>query len=112
MTWTDTKADDVDDLPASEYNNLVEHVYRDVQTKSANYTANIGDVVLASNTITISLPSGHSSGDIITVKNIGTNTVTIDPNGAETIDGSATHELNYQYEAVTCISDGTNWYLI
>ena len=112
MTWTDTKVDNVDDLPASEYNNLVEHVYRNVQTKSANYTANIGDVVLASNTITISLPSGHSAGDRVIVKNIGTGTITIDGDGAETIDGSATYDLNYQYESVTCISNGTNWYLI
>lgn len=38
------------------------------------------------------------------------NTVTLLPNGSETIDGSVSVVLSYQYETVTVISDGTNWY--
>lgn len=112
MTWTDTKVDNVDDLPASEYNNLVEHVYRNVQTKNSAYTASIGDVLLVSGTTIITLPSGHSAGDMIIIKNTGTNTVTIDGDGAETIDGSATHSLSYQYQSVNLVSDGSNWHII
>lgn len=112
MAWTDTKVDNVDDLAAAEYNNLVTHVYRDVQTKAANYTASAGEVLLVSGTTTITLPNGHSSGDRVIVKNVGTNTVTVDGDGGDTIDGSADYTMRFQYESITLISDGTNWHLI
>lgn len=40
------------------------------------------------------------------------NTVTVDPNGSETIDGAATYVLTLQYQTVTIISDGSNWHII
>lgn len=112
MAWTDTKTDNVSTLPASEYNNLVTHTYRNVQTKNSGYTANAGDVLLVSGTTTITLPSGHSSGDRVIVKNVGTNTVTVDGAGSETIDGDTTYSMMFQYESVTLVSDGSNWHLI
>ena len=39
------------------------------------------------------------------------NTLTIDPNGAQTIDGNATLDLLCQ-QAITIQSDGTNWRVI
>ena len=40
------------------------------------------------------------------------NTVTIDGNGAETIDGKTTKVITTQYENATIQSDGVNWVLL
>jgi hypothetical protein len=41
------------------------------------------------------------------------NLITVDANGAETINGALTYaELNYQYAHVTIISDNLNWHII
>ena len=50
----------------------------------------------------------------ITVKKIDSsvNAVTIDPNSSETIDGAATVALAGQYDAITAVSDGTNWIIV
>ena len=42
----------------------------------------------------------------------GSNTVTIDGSGAETIDGSATLVLSLRHQSVTIRSDGSNWIVI
>lgn len=41
-----------------------------------------------------------------------TNNITINPNGAQTIDGSATYVVDWNYAAVIIVSDGTNYYCI
>lgn len=41
-----------------------------------------------------------------------TNTVTIDPNGAETIDGYDTATLDDQYASLTIAAAGGNWYVL
>lgn len=53
------------------------------------------------------------SGFKYTFKVLGTGTVTIDPNSTEYIDhsGQTTYALT-QYDAVTMVTDGSNWYLI
>ena len=79
------------------------------------YTAAAGDFVAASNTgtVTITLPAGHAADDTIIVKKTGSGgTVTVDANGAETIDGVANYVMSIQYESVTLISDGTNWLIV
>ena len=40
------------------------------------------------------------------------NAVTIDGNGAETIDGAATQTLGAQYDSMTVFCDGTGWHII
>jgi hypothetical protein len=61
------------------------------------------------NTFTIDLPTAVGiSGQEYIIKNSGSGTITIDPDGAETIDGVATVALA-QWEAVTIVSYGTNW---
>ncbi len=64
-------------------------------------------------TFTITLPtSGVSAGAEIRVKNMGTGTVTIDPQ-TQTIDGSTTdYTMDVQYSAITLVSTGTNWEII
>lgn len=51
---------------------------------------------------------------ILNIKKIDSsaNTVTIDPDGSATIDGSATKTLTTQYESIMIQWDGTNWYKI
>ena len=64
-------------------------------------------------TFSITLPtSGVSAGAEIRVKNMGTGTITIDPQ-TQTIDGSTTdYVMDVQYSAITLVSTGTNWEII
>jgi hypothetical protein len=89
-----------------------------VTTNSASFNANTKQVILANatpNDVVINLPSAAVSLDMIyLVKKIDAtvNTVTLQADGAETIDGNNTHVLTTQNESVWIISDGTNWYII
>jgi hypothetical protein len=64
--------------------------------------------------ITVNLVAAATcgSGFKYQIKNRSTNTITIDPNGSETIDGSATFDLSTQEASVTLITDGSNWFII
>lgn len=67
-----------------------------------------------SGSITHNLPTAVGNYARITVKKIDSsaNTVTVDPNGTETIDGGTTAVLRKRWESITLISDGTNWVII
>jgi hypothetical protein len=64
-------------------------------------------------TFTITLPtSGVSAGEEIRVKNMGTGTITIDPQTSN-IDGATTdYVMDIQYGAITLVSTGTHWEII
>jgi hypothetical protein len=65
--------------------------------------------------ITVSLPpAATANGRIFFVKrvNAGANNVTVDPFGAETIDGAATHVLTLQWHRIEIISNGTAWFIM
>lgn len=66
------------------------------------------------NSFTVTLPTAASkTGRTYTIKNSGSGTtITIACTGGETIDGEATILLNVQYQALTVLSDGTNWKVI
>ena len=94
-----------------------------ILTKTANYTIlgseASGDIYIVvdatSGNITIDLPAANSFGarEIHIGKVDSTlNTVTIDGDGSETINGSTTFVINAQYTWETLISDGTQWFLI
>lgn len=86
---------------------------RAVASKTTNYTATASDgLLLCSNTITITLPAAATVGAefTLTIKNVGSGTITIDGNGSETIDGATTQTLSQQYQALTVTSDGSNWH--
>jgi hypothetical protein len=90
----------------------------DVKTKTANYTLTTSDAVIlgdaTSGSFTLILPTAvGNSGKTFYIKKIdaSANTVTIDGNGLETIDGDIVQEIEYQNTAVTLISDGSNWYV-
>lgn len=62
---------------------------------------------------TVALPAAATCpGREYAIKRLGTNTVTIDPNGAETIDGAATLDLTTQYQTARVVSDGANWHVV
>ena len=88
-------------------------------SKTANYTATIFDeVVLAdatSGNVTISLPTSvGNGGKNFKVKKVdaSANTVTVDPNSSQTIDGAATKVLSSQYAFINIVSDSNNWFEI
>lgn len=90
--------------------------------KTASYTALASDdltlfsVDATSGNLVITLPPAADVGANFTVavkkSDSGSNTVTLDGNASETIDGSATLALSTQYNTTYVISNGTNWEVI
>jgi len=71
----------------------------------------------ATGAVTITLPTAQCvAGRTIVIKdaggNAGTNNITIDTEGSETIDGAATEVISSNYDSVTIYSDGSNWFTI
>jgi hypothetical protein len=64
-------------------------------------------------TFTITLPtSGVSAGEEIRIKNMGTGTITLDPQ-TQTIDGSTSDYLmTVQYSSLTLVATGSGWEII
>lgn len=65
----------------------------------------------------LTLPTAQTTaGRTIIIKDAGgnatINNITIDTEGAQTIDGQANWVLGIDYESVTLYSDGTNWFTI
>jgi hypothetical protein len=83
-------------------------------TASTTLVVKQAGVVLANNTTTatITLPAAASSkGLTFTIKRLNTGAVTVNTAGGN-IDGAASQSLAAQYDWITVISDGTNWYII
>lgn len=81
-----------------------------VTTVNSTYTAtSADDVILANGTFTVTLPSAAGIlGKTITVKNVGSGTITVDGDGSETIDGDPSVTLSAQ-ATISLVSDGANW---
>jgi hypothetical protein len=64
-----------------------------------------------SNAVTVNLAAGHVAGDMMIIKmdGLATNSITIDPNGAEDIDGLSTLVLTVDNEWAVLVSNGSNW---
>ena len=89
--------------------------------KTGNYSAllrDFGKTIRADGSgnpprgLTVRLPAAATAGDgyTITVVNVGaTETITVDGNGAETVNGAANHTLDNQYDAATYRCDGAVW---
>ena len=90
---------------------------KSVATKTANYTATVSDRLIiidaTSNTVTITLPAASgNTGLRFYLKCINAaNTVTIDGNASETIDGETTQVLLVD-DCMEIICDGTNWRIV
>jgi hypothetical protein len=87
-------------------------------TTSTSITASANNVILCNATsgaITITLPAASSNTNkIYGIKKIDSsiNTITIDGNASETIDGALTQVISSQYDCLTIMCDGSNWYII
>lgn len=70
------------------------------------------NIVLCDGTFSVLLPLvSENYGRNFTIKNIGTGTITIDPNGFELIEGFSTYNLTTKKSIViTC--NGSAWYII
>jgi len=85
--------------------------------KTSNYTATTNDGVLfgdaSAGSFTFPLPGAMSTikGLELTFVKLdsSTNTITIDPDGTQTIDGASNYILYGQYQSVTIYCDGSNW---
>jgi len=73
------------------------------------------DIYLVDNgaaAVVITLPTvTGNSGYKAQIKRLGTANVTVTP-ASGTIDGAANQVLSVQYAAFTCVTDGTDWYII
>src|SRR5512139_3074823 len=82
---------------------------------AGTYTLGAGDGVVLANTaggsITFNLPECTTVPDraYYILKIAAANTVTLDPNGAQTIDGNATYTLSDLGEWVMIVCDGASW---
>jgi len=75
------------------------------------------DFVLIDSTagnVTITLPAAASSANrtIYFKKKVAANSMILDGNAAETIDGAATQTANDQYAVIGVVCDGTEWWII
>lgn len=89
-----------------------------VSSPTATYTATAQDLTVLGNTtsaaFTITLPAAATrNGEPLTITktNATANDLTIDGNASETINGSATIALSAQYESVTLVPNGSNWFV-
>ena len=107
---------ETDTLPTS---GVVDSIF--VSTKSADYTVtdtdNIGTILVddTSSNRTITLPTAADNTDrkllVINTSSDG-GTVTVDGEGAETIDGQTTVVIYNQYDGVYLQCDGSSWYSV
>ena len=89
--------------------------YLPYSAQTGAYTVTENDYVIAatSGTFTITLPTAAGiAGRMYVFKNNGTGSVTVDPAGAETIDGYTTAILKPGHSCITIQSNGTNWIAI
>jgi hypothetical protein len=104
------------DVPATQLIALNYNVAN--ATGTYNETAVYGNKVIFANAtagaVTINLPTAVGNLARFTIKKIDStaNTVTIDPNGAQTIDGSPTAVIRVENVSLDIISNGTNWYVV
>ena len=60
-------------------------------------------------TFTVTLPAASGASGQVSIKNMGTGTITVGRTGGDTIDGVASdYTLDIQYSAITLISNGSN----
>ena len=86
---------------------------RNTRTATTTYAIGATDsVIFCTGTFTATLPTPVGiTGRVYDVKNIGTGVITL-ATAEGLIDGLATQTITAQYESITVISDGTNWYII
>jgi len=66
----------------------------------------------SSGNVTVTLPAPAFGYKIVVKKLSAANTVTVEQNSTELIDGASSSVLSSQWESATLISDGANWYIV
>lgn len=86
--------------------------------KTATFTALLAErayyVDATSGAVTANLPTAVGNGGkefFVKKTDLGTNTVTLDPNSTETINGASTLVLSTQDEGAVIESDNSNWFI-
>lgn len=93
-----------------------------VDSKTADFSPTVADasklfvVDATDGDVTVSLPSAATVGNGVEIgfkkADSSSNTITLDPNGSETVDGAASVVLTFENEVVVIRSDGTNWKIV
>lgn len=89
-----------------------------IKTVTSNYTATVSDEMIMVDatsgavTITLAAASGLAGKDY-TIKKVDAsgNSVIIDPNASESVDGATTKTISSQYTSVSIRCDSANWYI-
>ena len=105
----------IDSFSSGQASSDISVVLINSSTYSATQTS--GNHVLlcdtSANNVTISLPTAFNNKAIFNIKKTApANLMIIDANSSETIDGDTVININAQYEAVTLVSDNSNWSVI
>ncbi len=93
-------------------------VFKTTTTTTASLTLTATHYVVlasgASTTVAITLPTavGITGREYIIKCTDFTNNVTVETNGAQTIDGDSNFAFSAQYESLKIISDGANWFIL
>jgi hypothetical protein len=84
-----------------------------VTTQAYEYNATAGDtVIVGTDTFNVNLPpAGDVTGKIYYIKNTGPGTVTVVPDGVETIDGNSDVPV-VSGNCLTIVSDGLTWLIL
>lgn len=86
-----------------------------IKVGPTTYGAAIGELVrvnVAAGAVTVNLPTavGNTNREVwVKLVSLATNACTVDPSGAQTVDGAATATLSTDYEWIILRSDGANW---
>jgi len=123
MLWADTTNNVLKQRNSSDDGWIIRGSLGDslVLAKTADYTITLAEHQLlvtvdasgANRTVTLPTLASAGAGLETTIKKIdsSTNTVTVDGNGSETIDGATTIVLSAQYAAITIISGASEWHI-
>ena len=85
-------------------------VYTTTGAYLTSSTNGIQQMILGNGTLTVTLyTASGNSGYSVTVKNVGSGTVTIATTSSQTIDGSTSRTISNPYGSFTMVSDGSNW---
>jgi hypothetical protein len=85
------------------------------QVSSASYTipSSVYFLLCIAGSSSMTLPDAiTNTGKIFSVKNTNGSTVTIVPVGGQTVDGDSSGVLLQNNDAVTMLSNGSNWILV
>jgi hypothetical protein len=90
-----------------------------ISTKTTTYTVTSFDHTILADAsggaFTVNLPAAANLTGwefVILKKDSSGNSVTVDANGSETINGATTQVLSTQYQKVRIKSDGTEWFIV